>query len=76
MPEQLDTVTHDSDISIAANWADQSATNWVAADEAVYVVRSDAKVGMDQPEFVPVADPVTAQALILSLYRAGSARRS
>ncbi|MBC7737346.1 MAG: nitrous oxide reductase accessory protein NosL [Candidatus Saccharibacteria bacterium] len=64
MPEQLDTVTatYVSDMGAAVRWADPGATNWVAADKAVYVVGSDAKGGMDQPEFVPFTDPAKAQA--------------
>ena len=58
MPEQIDTVTatYVSDMGAAASWADPGVTNWIAADKAVYVVGSDAKGGMDAPEFVPFSD--------------------
>lgn len=64
MPEQIDTVTatYVSDMGAAASWADPGATNWIAADKAVYVVGSSAKGGMDAPEFVPFIDPAKAQA--------------
>ncbi len=64
MPEQADTViaTYVSDMGAAISWADPGATNWIAADKAVYVVGSSAKGGMDAPEFVPFSDPIKAQA--------------
>lgn len=64
MPEQADTITatYVSDMGAAVSWADPGATNWIAADEAVYVVGSSAKGGMDAPEFVPFSDPAKAQA--------------
>lgn len=64
MPEQIDTVTatYVSDMGAAPSWADPGATNWIAADKAVYVVGSTAKGGMDAPEFVPFSDPAKAQA--------------
>ncbi len=64
MPEQIDTVTttYVSDMGAALSWADPGATNWIAADKALYVVGSDAKGGMDAPEFVPFSDPAKAQA--------------
>jgi copper chaperone NosL len=63
MPEQIDTVTatYVSDMGAAASWADPGATNWIAAENALYVVGSDAKGGMDAPEFVPFSDPAKAQ---------------
>ncbi|MGV8987150.1 MAG: nitrous oxide reductase accessory protein NosL [Cypionkella sp.] len=64
MPEQIDTVTatYVNDMGAARSWADPGATNWIAADKAVYVVGSTAKGGMDAPEFVPFGDPAKAQA--------------
>ena len=63
MPEQIDTVTafYVNDMGAAASWADPGATNWIAADKAVYVVGSTARGGMDAPEFVPFSDPETAR---------------
>ena len=64
MPEQSDVVTvaYVSDMGAAPSWEDVGATNWIAATAAVYVIGSDAKGGMDAPEFVPFADPAKAQA--------------
>ena len=63
MPEQDDTVTatYVSDMGAAPSWENPGATNWIAADKAVYVVGSDARGGMDAPEFVPFGDPVKAR---------------
>ncbi|MBI1172530.1 copper resistance protein CopZ [bacterium] len=64
MPEQIDTITatYVSDMGAAPSWADPGAANWIAADQAVYVVGSAAKGGMDAPEFVPFGDPAKARA--------------
>jgi copper chaperone NosL len=64
MPEQIDTVTatYVSDMGVAVSWADPGATNWIAADKALYVVGSDAKGGMDAAELVPFSDQAKAQA--------------
>ncbi len=63
MPEQVDTVTavYVNDMGAARSWAEPGATNWIAADKALYVVGSTAKGGMDAPEFVPFSDPTKAQ---------------
>lgn len=64
MPEQSDVVTvaYVSDMGAAPSWEDVGATNWIPADSALYVIGSDAKGGMDAPEFVPFSDPAKAQA--------------
>lgn len=66
MPEQIDTITatYVSDMGAATSWQDPGATNWIAADKAFYVVGSDARGGMDAPEFVPFADFALAQAFV------------
>ena len=65
MPEQTDTITatYVNDMGAAASWAEPGATNWIAADKAVYVVGSTAKGGMDAPEFVPFSDPASGRQL-------------
>lgn len=45
-----------------ATWADPGATNWIRAEDAVYVVGSRSKGGMGAPELVPFADPEKARA--------------
>jgi copper chaperone NosL len=64
LPEQSDVVTvaYVSDMGAAPSWEDVGATNWIPAASAVYVIGSDAKGGMDAPEFVPFADPAKAAA--------------
>ena len=64
MPEQADavTATYVSDMGAAASWANPGASNWIAADKAVFVVGSSAKGGMDAPELVPFSDRTKAQA--------------
>lgn len=64
LPEQVDvvTATYVSDMGAAPSWDDPGALNWIAADQAVYVVGSSAKGGMDAPELVPFGDPAKAQA--------------
>lgn len=68
MPEQIDTVTatYVSDMGAAPSWQSPGATNWLAAEKAVYVVGSDARGGMDAPEFVPFSDPAKARAFAAS----------
>jgi copper chaperone NosL len=64
MPEQSDTVTvaYVSDMGAAPNWDDVGPMNWIPVTSAVYVIGSNAKGGMDAPEFVPFSDPAKAQA--------------
>ena len=42
-----------SDMSNAASWAEPGADNWVLADQAWFVLGSDALGGMGAPEIVP-----------------------
>ena len=62
MPEQNYKVlaTYVSDMGAAASWDQPGADNWVLIDNAVFVVGSDQMGGMDQPEFIPFADPAKA----------------
>lgn len=46
----------------AADWDDPTSAPWVLASNAAYVVGSRRLGGMDQPEFIPFADPAQAQA--------------
>lgn len=65
LPEQIDTVTGTfvSDMGVA-DWAEPGALNWIALDQAVFVVGSDALGGMDAPEVVPFGDPAKARAFV------------
>ncbi|MGP3699383.1 nitrous oxide reductase accessory protein NosL [Rhodobacter sp. NSM] len=63
MPEQEGIVTalYVSDMGAAESWADPGATNWIAEDEAIYVVGSDAEGGMGSPEIVPFGSKAGAE---------------
>ena len=65
MPEQSHAidVIYVNDMAKAPSWAAPGIDNWIRADEAVYVVGSDAVGGMAAPELVPFADQVAAAAL-------------
>lgn len=65
LPEQVAPILaiYVSDMGAAtARWDAPGATNWIAADTAFYVVGSDARGGMDAPEFVPFAARDKAEA--------------
>lgn len=59
MPEQSHAVvaTYVQDMT-GATW--QTPGPWVEVSQAVYVIESDARGGMDAPEFVPFSDPTAA----------------
>ena len=48
-----------------ADWNDPAHAPWVEAAKASYVVGSHRLGGMDQPEFIPFADPARAEAFAL-----------
>ncbi len=54
--------TYVSDMGAASTWAAPGIDNWILIDKAVFVVGSDQPGGMDQPEYVPFADPAKAAA--------------
>ncbi len=64
MPEQSAqiVVIYVSDMSRAPSWDDPGAENWIPADEAFYVVGSDAVGGMGAAEVVPFSRREDAQA--------------
>lgn len=51
-----------TDMGSSPDWEAPALAGWIAAEKAVYVVGSDRLGGMDQPEFIPFADPAAAQA--------------
>ena len=63
MPEQshLITAIYVSDMGAAASWEDPGADNWIAADDAHYVVGADVTGGMGAPELVPFSDRAAAE---------------
>ena len=64
MPEQAAeiSVIYVSDMARAPNWEQPGAENWVALDQAVFVVGSSRTGGMGAAETVPFSDPKAAQA--------------
>lgn len=64
MPEQEGIITaiYVNDMGVAASWQEPGATNWIAAEDAVYVAGSAARGGMDAPELVPFDTEAAAQA--------------
>lgn len=53
-----------SDMAKAPNWEKPGETNWVLADQAVYVVESDQMGGMGGAEAVPFGDDTAAKSFI------------
>lgn len=66
MPEQTATIAaiYVSDMGAAPTWQDPGADNWILADDAVYVVGSDAVGGMGAAEIVPFARRADAQTFV------------
>lgn len=64
MPEQSGqiVVIYVSDMGVATSWETPGATNWIAADSALYVVDSTISGGMGAPELVPFSTPTAAAA--------------
>ncbi|NOX73806.1 MAG: copper resistance protein CopZ [Alphaproteobacteria bacterium] len=54
-PEQSAEITgfYVSDMAKAASWQEPGANNWITANDAFYVVGSDARGGMGAPELAP-----------------------
>ncbi len=48
--------------AMEATWSDPGATNWIAAEEAYYVVGSRVAGGMGAPEIVPFSNIAKAEA--------------
>lgn len=64
MPEQSHAILaiYVSDMAVAPGWDDPGKDNWIAADEAIYVVGADRAGGMGAQEFVPFSDRDAAHA--------------
>ena len=64
LPEETDEVTafYVSDMGRAESWADPGADNWVAAEQAYFVIESRQTGGMGAPEAVPFGDLAKAEA--------------
>lgn len=50
-----------SDMARAPSWEAPGADNWIAADNAVFVVGADVRGGMGAPEIVPFGDRAAAE---------------
>lgn len=55
-------VLYVNDMGAAVSWAEPGADNWINAQDAYFVVGSDAVGGMGAPEIVPFADIAQAEA--------------
>ncbi len=66
MPEQSHAIAaiYVSDMSRAASWEEPGPDNWIAAEEAIFVVGTAVKGGMGAPELIPFADSAAAAAFI------------
>jgi copper chaperone NosL len=64
MPERDGQVlaAYVTDMGSIPDWNTRSRADWVLAAKAAYVVGSDRLGGMEQPEFVPFAEPARARA--------------
>ncbi|MCF4098436.1 nitrous oxide reductase accessory protein NosL [Maritalea mediterranea] len=66
-------VTYVNDMSKAKNWSEPGVDNWIRADEAYFVVHSDAIGGMGAPELVPFSSE--ADAIAFAKNRGGMVKR-
>jgi copper chaperone NosL len=66
MPEQSHAIAaiYVSDMSVAPSWEDPGAENWVAAEDAVYVVGASVPGGMGAPELVPFTTRAAAESFV------------
>jgi len=58
------TAVYVSDMGAAPSWRHPGDNNWIAADQATYVVGAGVAGGMGAPEIVPFGDPQAAQDFI------------
>ncbi|MCK0140590.1 nitrous oxide reductase accessory protein NosL [Aliiroseovarius sp. F47248L] len=58
------TAIYVSDMGVAQSWADPGKGNWIAAEDAIYVVGADVAGGMGAPEIVPFANTDDAAVFI------------
>ena len=58
------TAIYVSDMSVAPNWQSPGISNWIAADDALFVVGADVAGGMGAPEIVPFASAEGAEGFI------------
>lgn len=59
-------VLYVNDMGAATSWSEPGVDNWITADNAYFVVGSDAVGGMGAPELVPFADQEKAGAFMQS----------
>lgn len=57
-------VLYVNDMGVAKSWEEPGIDNWIRADQAFFVVGSDAIGGMGAPEYVPFSDQAKALAFI------------
>ena len=66
-PEQIAEIraVYVSDMALAANWAEPGIDNWVAADQAQFVIGSRQMGGMGMPEAIPFGTLEAAEAFVM-----------
>ncbi|MGV6804314.1 MAG: nitrous oxide reductase accessory protein NosL [Ruegeria sp.] len=60
------TAIYVSDMGAASSWHEPGISNWIAADQATFVVGAKVAGGMGAPEIVPFAAPEAATRFIKS----------
>ena len=58
------TAVYVSDMGAATSWQEPGISNWILAEEAVFVVGAEVAGGMGAPEIVPFADLAGAEDFI------------
>ncbi len=58
------TAVYVSDMGAAVSWRHPGDNNWIAAEQATYVVGADVAGGMGAPEIVPFANRLAAEEFI------------
>ena len=66
MPERDAQITmvYVSDMGVAESWNQPGIRNWIAAENAIFVIDAGVAGGMGAPEIVPFADQSSAEAFI------------
>lgn len=65
-PEKVAAISaiYVSDMAVADDWAVPGASNWIAADDAVFVIESRQLGGMGVPEVVPFGTKAAAEGFV------------
>lgn len=58
------TATYVSDMGAATSWNEPGDTNWIKAEEAIFVIEANVAGGMGAPEIVPFRNVPDAEAFV------------